>query len=154
MELRTTTIKHKRYSAVGWNDTNADGSLKNTLSQGEIGVLLGPDLQTVLEVRIGVRDHSAFGEGVLLGTKDISDSKEVSIQQFATIANRPSFGSENVLYIVKSNNTAYRWDNDLVNYVAISSAPGQGDGWWHEINGGSAHVLKESLGTSSSIDEY
>lgn len=154
MELRSTIIKHKRYSAIGWNDVNPDGTLKNTLSQGEIGVLLGPDLQSVLEVRIGVRDRAAFSEGILLGTKEISDAKELAIQQFATVANRPSFGSENVLYIVKNTNTAYRWDSETMTYIPVGSAPGEGDGWWHEINGGSALMLKEILGTSSSIDEY
>ena len=44
MQLRSTTIKHKRFSVVGCNDLNPDGTLKNTLSQGEIGVLLGSDL--------------------------------------------------------------------------------------------------------------
>ena len=152
MQLRSTTIKHKRFSVVGWNDLNPDGTLKNTLSQGEIGVLLGSDLNSVLEIRMGIRDKSAFNEGVLLGTKEISDSQELAIQQFATPASRPSFGSENVLYIVKSNNTAYRWDSDNMAYEAISAPPGAGDGWWHQIFGGTAILEKDVLGTSSPID--
>lgn len=152
MQLRSTTIKHKRFSVAGWNDLNSDGTLKNTLSQGEIGVLLGSDLNSVLEIRMGIRDKSAFNEGVLLGTKEISDSQELAIQQFATPVSRPSVGSENVLYIVKSNNTAYRWDDANMVYVAISAPPGAGDGWWHQIHGGTAILENDVLGTSSPID--
>ena len=148
MQITTTTIKHKRYSAIGWNDRNFDGTLKNTLSQGEIGVLLGPDLVTVLEVRMGIRDKSAFNEGILLGSTETAD---FSVKQFPTRLEFPSVGSERFIYIDINNNTSYRWDTDQQKYFPISASPGEGDGWWGEINGGSATLNSTLLGTSTPI---
>lgn len=149
MQLRSTTIKHKRYSVKGWSDKNPDGSFKNTLAQGEIGVLLSQDLETVLEVRIGIKDNSSFYEGVLLGSNDANI--DLCIRQYPNKVNFPSVGSEYSLYIAKNSNTAYRWDDADMKYYCVSASPGQGDGWWEEINGGAAIISQEFLGTSTPI---
>ena len=146
MQITTTTIKHKRYSVIGWNDKNPDGTLKNTLSQGEIGVLLGPDLVTVLEVRMGIRDKSAFNEGILLGSTETAD---FSVKQFPNTLTFPPIGNEHTLYITKIGNIAYRWDGEDMKYYPVSASPGEGDGWWEEINGGVANTEREYLGVSS-----
>ena len=75
MQITTTTIKHKRYTTAGWNLIDpSTGTYKNTLSQGEIGVLLGDDLNTIIEVRIGIRDKCPFGEGFLVNNNSSGDS--------------------------------------------------------------------------------
>jgi hypothetical protein len=89
--ITNTTIKHKRFSKYGWIDRAEDGSLINTLAQGEIGVLLADNLIDVLEVRIGVKDKSSFSEGLLLGSSTIP---EVAIKQYWETSQRPIIGNE------------------------------------------------------------
>lgn len=151
MQLRSTTIKHKRYSAKGWRDLDANNNLKNTLSQGEIGVLLSPDLQNVLEVRIGIKNNSSFYEGVLLGNNENID---VGIKPYDSKINFPSIGNEYSLYIAKDTSRIWRWDDENLKYYCVSTPPGQGDGWWNEINGGKARLSIDQLGTSTPIDDY
>lgn len=149
MNITNTTIKHKRFSEYGWTTRAADGSLINTLSQGEIGVLLADNLADVLQVRIGIKDKSSFFEGLLLGSITIP---EVAIKQYWETSQRPIIGNEHTLYINKKTNAAYRWDDTDKKYYQVSSAPGQGDGWWKEINGGKANLNIDSLGTSEAIN--
>lgn len=74
MQITNTSIKHKRYSTYGWNVKDDQGNYKNTLAQGEIGLLLGSKngsggidiidsvnsgriLNAILEVRVGEYDN-------------------------------------------------------------------------------------------------
>ena len=42
----------------------------------------------------------------------------------------------------KEDNSIWRWDDSKVTYILCSSqvAPGQGNGWWQEMNGGGASL--------------
>ena len=148
MNITTTTIKHKRYSYKGWTDTTETGELKNTLSQGEIGVLLTDDLSNVKEVRLGVKNNSSFFDGLMLGSIAVSD--DISVKQFWDNSQRPVTGNEHTLYINKTMGIAYRWDDTTMSYHVISASP-DGSGWWHEINGGKAYLNRDELGTSAQI---
>lgn len=140
MQLSTTVIKHKRYSTYGWN-LQSDGIYKNTLAQGEIGVLLGhqyyddklgqlvsipiehansgKELNCILEVRIGTQDKQQFFKAMLLNSKDNVD---LSIKQYLTQQKFPSFGNSSSLYIETSTNTIFRWDDQTTSYVALGSS--------------------------------
>ena len=89
MNISTTSIKHKRYSQYGWN-VKDNGLYRNTLAQGEIGILLcnqdpvtkhitqvtkdnfndGIVLNHIFEVRLGTRDNQYFFDAMLLGADD------------------------------------------------------------------------------------
>lgn len=101
MQITTTTIKHKRYSYLGWSDKNPDGTLVNTLAQGEIGVLLSDDLETVLEVRLGVANNSSFFDGVILGA---SEAVDICVRPYVSKFELPTLGNEYTVYIVKKTN--------------------------------------------------
>ena len=146
MQLTTTTIKHKRYSTAGWSVLNDDGSTKNTLSQGEIGLLLGhkysqilqngeeifvvepveaigtgKDLNAILEVRIGTENNQKFFDALLIGKNGDID---YSIRQVSTL---PSWGSPNCLYILTTSNEAYRWDEISMKMIPLSGTGGSVD---------------------------
>lgn len=149
MQITTTTIRHKRYSYLGWSDKNPDGTLINTLAQGEIGVLLSDDLETVLEVRLGVTNNSSFFDGVILGA---SEAVDICVRPYASKFELPTLGNEYTVYIVKKTNQIYRWDNTDRKYYPVSAAPGQGEGWWKEVNGGGAELDRNLLGSSTPIN--
>lgn len=132
MELKKTRIRHRRYTASQWAERN--------LMCGEIGILLSePDSngkQDILQVRMGVKDDSTFGEGFLLG---LSGTDVETTRQVPTYYDLPSIGNEQVCYIIKSNNSIWRWDDTDMRYYECSSSSGNSD--WRdiqEVNGGSA----------------
>ena len=149
MQLNTTIIRHKRFSTYGWK-LMENGVYKNTLNQGEIGVLLGhkyldennvekvesitaantgKELNEVLEVRLGTQDNQYFFHSMLLSSYGGVD---YSIRQYKNRLAFPSFGNENQLYIAQDTNTVYRWDDNKVNYFECSSSkqePTPGSNW-------------------------
>ena len=80
MDIKNVVLKQKRYSTYGWNDKDVSGNYINTLSQGEIGILLGSNgqevislrqdvvLDSILEVRIGSEDNQYFFNATVLST--------------------------------------------------------------------------------------
>lgn len=146
MQLTTTVLKHKRYSTYGWQVRNEDNSYKNTLAQGEFGILLGheyldkdnniivesinqantgKELNCVLEVRIGTKDNQYFFDAMIINSKDNID---YSVRTYDTPNKLPSFGNANSICIVKSNNTLYRWDDATTSWIPIMSGNGQNGG--------------------------
>ena len=127
------SLQHKRYSTYGWQVKNTDGSYKNTLSQGEIGVLLGHKsldgsiveiteanhndgllLNAILEVRIGSINNGNdqyFFDGVKISTD----------YDVKTVAQLPSIGDENCLYIVISTGKAYYWSDEEMRFQLLSN---------------------------------
>lgn len=161
MDLRNVVQKQKRYSTYGWNDIHPEtlGYL-NTLSQGEIGILLGCDgkpvekldptkkLNTVLEVRIGSEDNQYFFNATLISTNTTKE-EVYCIKTFRTAAELPSFGNgnQNSLYVVKDENAIYRWDDDVEpHWVPIT---GQGSDW-HEIE----RIEGGCSSSGSTVPEY
>lgn len=141
MDIRNVTLKQKRYSTYGWNDRDVSGNYINTLSQGEIGILLGSNgqevtsliqgvvLDSILEVRIGSEDNQYFFDATVLSTNK-PDVDDYCIKTFKTYTELPSFGNgnENSLYVVKDENAIYRWDDDAQpHWIRISGND------WHEI---------------------
>ena len=146
MQLTTTAIKHKRYSTYGWNFTE-NGIYKNTLAQGEIGILLGhkqskvvngeeiivvepieiansgKTLDGIIEVRIGTEDNQYFFNALILSKNGDID---YSIRQVSSL---PSFGNPNCLYILTTTNIAYRWDDETLRMVPL-----QGTGNNQDVN--------------------
>ena len=152
MEIKKTRILHRRYTAQEW--------ATKRLKQGEIGILLSDDKSEILQVRVGMTngvdgDGGLFSEGVLLG---VTESNVEAVRQFQRRQNFPSIGSEFICYMSKEDNSIWRWDDGLVNYVLCSSSvlPGQGNGWWQELNGGGASLYNNegnlNLGTSTKRD--
>lgn len=143
MQITTTSIRHKRYSTYGWN-LKENNEYVNTLSQGEMGILLGheyiendqvkvepielagtgKELNCVLEVRIGTKDNQHYFDAMIINTRDNVD---YSIREYDTPAKLPSFGKSGILYVVKSNNTIYRWDDFTTSWIPlISGSSGEG----------------------------
>lgn len=179
MQITTTTIKHKRYSERGWKDLNPDGTLKNTLSQGEIGILLGDDLNTIIEVRIGIKDNSNFYDGMIIssvnnnsggdgnsggntgGGNDDGISND-NIIWLESSLDLPQFsGKLNTLYIIKNSGDIYCWEevstgpNQPGYCVKISSPPpgsskkNTSKDWWDVIDCGGALLDELKLGSTS-----
>lgn len=144
MQLTTTTLKHKRYSTYGWQVRNEDGSYKNLLNQGEFGILLGheyiddngklisesitqansgKELNCILEVRMGTRDNQYFFDAMIINSKDNID---YSVRTYDTPNKLPSFGNSSSIYIVKSNNTIYRWDDATTKMIPLISGDSSG----------------------------
>ena len=79
MDLKRVQILHKRYSLDEWIngipllESQADKKFIPTLSQGELGILLSDDKQSILEVRVGTdpNNNQSFKDGLLL--KDSND---------------------------------------------------------------------------------
>lgn len=136
-------MQHKRYSAYGWQIQNEDKSYKNTLEQGELGILLGheyvdedgkhiiepiteantgKELNCILEVRIGTKAKQYFFNAMIINSKDNID---YSIRTYDTPNKLPSFGNANSICIVKSNNTLYRWDDATTDWIPIISGSDQ-----------------------------
>ena len=148
MNIKNTRILHRRYTQQGW--------LTRTLRQGEIGILLSDDGKSVLQVRIGVSNGpdglgGTFSEGVLLGLE--AQNLETT-KQYPTRLDFPATGSEFVCYFAQDTNSIWRWDNKSTTYIVCSSGviPGEGNGWWQEINGGGASLYDKNghltLGTT------
>lgn len=170
MQITTTAIKNKRYSTYGWNVKENNGVYKNTLSQGEIGVLLGHkytdddghvkfktvvteedrnlnlDLNTVLEVRIGNQDNQYFFDAALLGREDGTDQ---SVKQVDSL---PSFGNIHTIYIVKSTNISYRWDEDLMRMVPLSGSGGNLDPFNYYNKQETESLIEEKMQSIKAID--
>lgn len=139
MEIKRTRILHKRLTKNEWLD-----STRNNLRQGEIGALINDSGETQ-EVRIGLRDiiledgtiiGGSFFECMLLGMS--GEDEPEAVRAFATRFNFPSLGSERCIYIDKSNNSLYRWDDKDNKYYSVSSSTD-----WHdieEIHGGNAKI--------------
>ena len=143
MQLTTTVLKHKRYSTYGWQVRNEDNSYKNTLAQGELGILLGheyiddngkhiiesinqantgKDLNCVLEVRLGTKNNQYFFDAMIINTRDNVD---YSIRTYDTPNKLPSFGNTNSICIVKSTNSLYRWDDATTSWIPIMTGNNQ-----------------------------
>lgn len=127
------SLQHKRYSTYGWQVKNTDGSYKNTLAQGEIGVLLGHKsldgsiveiteanhnagllLNAILEVRIGSinnGNNQYFFDGVKIST-------DYAVK---TVAQLPSIGNENCLYIIIGTGKAYYWLDEEMRFQLLSN---------------------------------
>ena len=131
MQITNTSIKHKRYSTYGWSVKDDQGNYKNTLAQGEIGILLGSRnnqggidivdvansgkiLNAVLEVRVGEYDGQYFFDSLLIGKEGDTD---LSIRQVTEL---PEYGDTHHLYICKG--IAYYWDNDKNEMLPLSGS--------------------------------
>ena len=150
MDIRQTRILHRRYNREDWQ--------KKKIKQGEIGLLLSDDKSTVLEVRVGTTNGidgeggDFFSTGMLVNSvvQDVS-----GVRQFANRGAFPSMGVETVCYMAQDTNSIWRWDSKSLDYIMCSSKvlPGQGSGWWQEINGGNANLYDDNgfltLGTST-----
>lgn len=140
MDIKNVTLKQKRYSTYGWNDVNSNREYINTLSQGEIGVLLGSNgqpvesldsnvvLDSVLEVRIGTVDNQYFFDALLISTGG-QGTIDYCVKTFTTYSKLPSFGNLNSLYVVKDENSIYRWDDDISQMVKVTGSGSD----WHDI---------------------
>ena len=136
MQITTTAIKHKRFSTYGWNLTDNLGHYKNTLSLGEIGVLLGHKnsegiieevlekdsgliLNCIIELRIGT-DPDLNGKS---SQQYFFDAMPIDLGSYGvrTVATLPNFGKENCLYIRTSDNTAHFWNGEHMVQVAGGS---------------------------------
>lgn len=157
MQIKRTRILHKRYTLAEWEH--------HDLKQGEIGSLISDD-GSIIETRIGTRNiqldngqfvGQKFQNALLLGS---SENISATVLQFNNRSEFPSIpdddgnliGNGNIftLYVDKSTNSVWRWDEESFNYVCMSSSPGNGDGWWSAIYGGSATLKTgETLGSSS-----
>ena len=140
MDLSNIQIRQNRYSTYGWSDfDNKTNQYKNTLNQGEIGILLGSygepvdipnsgkELNSILEVRIGSQDNQYFFDATLLSTS-AAEVIDYSIKTFPTYNALPAFGNINSLYVVKDENAIYRWNDDISKMVRVT-----GDSDWHDI---------------------
>ena len=132
MQITTTAIKHKRYSTYGWNDLK-DGKYINTLTQGEIGLLLGHKdssgniiiidesnfsqgliLNSILEVRIGTDANQYFFDALPIKT-------DYTIR---TVSVLPAFGKPDCLYIRTSDNSAHYWNDEKNMMVQLAGGSG------------------------------
>ena len=52
---------------------------------------------------------------------DIDKRLEETLQEFDSLADFPVTGKENVIYIDKTNNAIYRWDDKEVKFYCIGS---------------------------------
>lgn len=156
MQIKRTRILHKRYTLSEWES--------HDLKQGEIGALIGED-GSIIETRIGTHNvqlangefvGQKFQNALVLGTtQDISATvlQFKNKQEFPSIPDEEGniIGNGNIftLYIDKSSNSVWRWDEDTLQYVCMSSSPGNGDGWWTAVYGGGAKLKEgETLGSS------
>lgn len=160
MQIKRTRILHKRYTLAEWE--------QHDLKQGEIGSLID-DSGSIIETRIGTHNiqldngtftGQKFQNALLLGT---TENIQASVQQYRNRQEFPSIPDEDgnvigngnifTLYIDKSTNSVWRWDEDTLQYICMSASPGNGDGWWTAIYGGGATLKEgESLGSSTIND--
>ena len=162
MNITNTKIQHKRYTQDEWERgiviEKDKPKLIPYLSQGEIGILLSDDKTQVLQVRIGTDPNGKqkFIDGLLLGNSEIQEDVSC-ITQYDCEDQKgfPAIGKPNRLYIAKKSNSIYRWNDDDIQYYICSAAPGQGNNWWQEINGGAANLYDNNgnlmLGKSTAI---
>lgn len=144
MQITNTSIKHKRYSTYGWNVKDQNGNYINTLSQGEMGILLGykdPNTNNVtrivteqdlawlreegahrsfnyvLEVRVGTQDNQYFFDALIVNFEDYGGVKRVD--------NLPLKGYSDCLYIDKSNNNKLSiWDEETGKFIDVAGNDG------------------------------
>lgn len=142
MQITTTAIKHKRFSTYGWNFTE-NGIYKNTLSQGEIGILLGHRYEDGSVQEVSEKDSGLILNCILelrIGTEpDLNgkasqqyffDAMPIDIGSYGvrTLPTLPNFGRENCLYIRTSDNTAHFWNgNQMVPLAGGSGSDIQTD---------------------------
>ena len=127
MQITTTAIKHKRFSTYGWNLTDNLGHYRNTLSLGEIGILLGHKYEDGSVQEVSEKDSGLILNCILelrIGTEpDLNgkasqqyffDAMPVDLGSYGvrTLPTLPSFGKENCLYIRTSDNTAHFWNGN------------------------------------------